>query len=85
MRLACRALIILIDSFDSPVPAQMYLREQLAEYIKTTQPGNVFAIFQMDTSMHLVQDFTSDPEVLLRAVESKRDMPIIPPLPFHGP
>jgi VWFA-related protein len=33
------------------------------------------AIFQLDTEMHLIEGFTSDPKVLLAAAESKRDMP----------
>lgn len=65
--------VIVIDALDSPLPAQMYLRQQLISFMKTVPPGYVFAIFQMDTSMHLVQGFTSDPEELLKAVESKRD------------
>lgn len=65
--------VIVIDALDSPLPAQMYLRQQLIGFMKTVPPGNVFAIFQLDTSMHLVQGFTSDPEVLLKAMESKRD------------
>jgi VWFA-related protein len=73
------ATIILIDALDSPVKAQMYLRQQIMAYLKTARPGTTFAIFQIDTTVHLIQGFTSDPQVLLKAVESKRDMPAIPP------
>jgi VWFA-related protein len=65
--------VILIDALDSPLEAQMYLRQQLIAFMKIVPPGNTFAIFQMDTRMHLVQGFTSDPQVLLKALESKRD------------
>jgi VWFA-related protein len=73
------ATIILIDALDSPVKAQMYLRQQIMAYFKTARPVTTFAIFQIDTTVHMVQGFTSDPQVLLQAVESKRDMPAIPP------
>ena len=66
--------VIVIDALDTPLIAQMYLRQQLIAFMKTVPPGNVFAIFQMDASgMHLVQGFTSDPAELLKAVEGKRD------------
>lgn len=72
--------VVVIDAMDTPMAAQMYLRQQLIAFMKTVPAGNVFAIFQMDTSMHLVQGFTSDPVVLLKAVESKRDSVVMRPL-----
>ncbi len=72
--------VILIDALDSPIEAQMYLRQQLIAFMKIVPPGNTFAIFQMDSRMHLVQGFTSDPQVLLKAVESKRDPVALPAL-----
>jgi VWFA-related protein len=60
---------------DSPIGAQMMMREQLINYLKHMQPGPPIAIFQLDTEMRLIQGFTSDPKVLLAAAESKRDMP----------
>lgn len=72
--------VIVIDALDTPLVAQMYLRQQLIASMKIVPPGNVFAIFQVDASgMHLVQGFTSDPAVLLKAVESKRDSVVMRP------
>jgi len=67
--------VILLDALDTPIEAQMYLREQLIGYLKTMQPGSSIAIFQLDTGMRLIQGFSSDPHVLLAAAGSKRDMP----------
>jgi hypothetical protein len=39
------------------------------------QPGTPIAIFQLDTELRLIQEFSSDPRVLLAAAISKRDMP----------
>ncbi|MEO8737532.1 MAG: VWA domain-containing protein, partial [Edaphobacter sp.] len=78
------ANVILLDALDTPVEAQMYLREQMIDYMKTVPPGTPMAIFQLDTQMHLVQGLTSDPEVLRAAVNGKRDRPVISPL-LGGP
>jgi VWFA-related protein len=67
--------VILLDSLDSPVQAQMELRQQLIDYLKHMQPGTPIAIFQIDTEMRLIQGFTADPAVLLDAAKGKRDMP----------
>ncbi|MGB0071407.1 MAG: VWA domain-containing protein, partial [Terracidiphilus sp.] len=69
------SIVLLLDAMDSPIEAQMGMREQLIKYLKQMQPGPPVAIFQLDTEMHLIQGFTSDPKVLLAAAESKRDMP----------
>jgi VWFA-related protein len=69
------SIVLLLDAMDSPIEAQMAMREQLIKFLKHMQPGPPVAIFQLDTEMHLIQGFTSDPKVLLEAAESKRDMP----------
>jgi VWFA-related protein len=78
------ANVILLDALDTPVEAQMYLREQMIDYMKTVPPGTPIAIFQLDTQMHMVQGLTSDPAVLRAAVNGKRDRPVISPL-LGGP
>jgi VWFA-related protein len=69
------SIVLLLDAMDSPVEAQMAMREQLISFLKHMQPGPPVAIFQIDTEMRLIQGFTTDPRVLLAAAESKRDMP----------
>ena len=75
--------VILLDAMDTPVAVQMRLREQVIGYLKHMQPGASLAIFQLDTEMHLIQGFSSDPKALLAAAESKRDMPSMA-RPFYG-
>ena len=67
--------IILLDALGTPLDAQMELRQQLIEYLKHMQPGTPIAIFQLDTELRLIQGFSFDPQVLLAAAMSKRDMP----------
>lgn len=69
------SIVLLLDAMDSPVGAQMEMRQQLISFLKHMQPGPPVAIFQLDTEMRLIQGFTSDPKVLLEAAESKRDTP----------
>jgi VWFA-related protein len=73
-------IVFLIDALDAQVQTQMQLRQQMIAYMKTVPEGTRIAIFQLDTQMHMVQGFTSDPAVLLAAVESKRDMPGFSPM-----
>ncbi|MGB8847841.1 MAG: VWA domain-containing protein, partial [Terracidiphilus sp.] len=74
------SIVLLLDAMDSPIEAQMVMRQQLIKFLKNMQPGPPVAIFQLDTEMHLIQGFTSDPKVLLAAAESKRDMPTMAPV-----
>jgi VWFA-related protein len=78
------ATVFLLDALDTPVQAQMYLREQMIAYMKTVPAGTKIAIFQLDTQMRMIQGFTSDQEVLRQVVNSKRNQPEISPM-LGGP
>jgi VWFA-related protein len=78
------ATVFLLDALDTPVQGQMFLRQQMIEYMKTVPEGTKIAIFQLDTQMHMIQGFTSDPEVLRQAVDGKRNQPVQSPL-LGGP
>jgi VWFA-related protein len=67
--------VILFDALDTSLEAQMYAHEQVTNYIKHVAAGTSIAIFQLDDGMHLVQDFSRDPQILLDAVNSKRGRP----------
>ena len=75
--------VILLDALDSSVQAQMELRGQLIDYLKHMQAGTPIAIFRIDTGMRLIQGFSSDPQVLLDAAKSKRNMPSLQK-PIYG-
>jgi len=71
--------VILIDAANNSPQVQAYVRSQLIDFMKTIPAGNPVAIFQLEsTGMRLVQGFSSDPAVLLAAVESKRERVEIP-------
>jgi VWFA-related protein len=67
--------VILLDALNSSLDTQMELHEQLIDAIKHLQPGTPVAIFEIDTEMRLIQGFTTDPQLLLEAAKSKRNMP----------
>ena len=71
-------------------------RYDLKKFMKTAPPGIPIAIFEGDwKGIHLIQDFTTDPEVLQEAANSQRILPPIrvrpalpsdfPPLPGDRP
>ncbi len=78
------ATVFLLDALDTPIQAQMYLRDQMIAYMKTVPPGARIAIFQLDTQLHMIQDFTSDRSLLQQVVAGKRNQPKISPL-LGGP
>ncbi|WP_348262229.1 VWA domain-containing protein [Telmatobacter sp. DSM 110680] len=67
--------VILLDALNTRLDDQMSVREALIRYLKDRPPGGPVAIFERDTKMHLVQGFTSDPQVLLAAAQSARNNP----------
>lgn len=56
--------VILIDFLNTPPTDQRYLRDQLVKFLASEKPGTQTAIFTMNSSVHLLQDFTSDPRLL---------------------
>jgi VWFA-related protein len=67
--------VLLLDALDTSITAQMYLHEQVVQYMKHVPAGTSMAIFLLDDRIRLIQGFTTDPHLLLSAVESKRNNP----------
>jgi len=63
--------ILLLDTLNTPMTDQSYVRNQLQQYVKKADPHTRIAIFGLSTRLYLLQGFTSDPEVLKDAVEHK--------------
>lgn len=61
--------ILLIDTLNTPMKDQMFVRQQLADYVKHARPGMRIAIFGLSSRLYMLQGFTSDPAVLKGAVE----------------
>lgn len=64
--------LILLDTLNTPMRDQSYVRQQFLAYLKATPPGTRIAIFGLTTRLILLQGFTSDPELLRRVMEKGR-------------
>jgi VWFA-related protein len=56
--------LLLLDSLNTPLRDQAYVRQQLLTYLKARPPGTRIAIFGLTTQLIVLQGFTSDPETL---------------------
>jgi VWFA-related protein len=75
--------VIVLD--DLHYPNYPLVRADILAFVKTLPAGNPFCVIRMDwRGLHLVQDFTSDPQILRQAVASRRMLgwPNIDPLHF---
>jgi VWFA-related protein len=64
--------VILFDELSFADTA--YARYEVSNFMKTLTPGMPICIFKLDwQGLHLIQDFTTDPQALRQAVNSKRN------------
>lgn len=64
--------ILLLDTLNTPMTDQAFVRDQLRKYLKSAPPGTRIAIFGLTTRLLLLQGFTSDPELLKTAIDRKK-------------
>ena len=63
--------VLLIDTLNTPLEDQAFVRSQIQQYLKNAPSGTRIAIFGLATHLYLLQGFTSNPEVLKAAVDRK--------------
>ena len=61
--------ILLIDGLNTPFKDQPYMRQQLVKYLQRLEPGRNVAIYTLGTRLRMIQDFTSDPDLLHEALK----------------
>ena len=61
--------ILLVDALNTQFKDQMYLRQQLVKYLQSIEPGRNIAIYTLGTRLRMVQDFTTDPDLLHEALK----------------
>ncbi len=59
---------ILLDSLNTPFTDQHYAKEGVIKFLNQLQPGDRVAIYTLTGRLHVLHDFTSDVESLLRAL-----------------
>jgi len=74
------ANVLLLDALNTPMKDQMYVRKQMAEYLRNIPAGTRIAIFTLASKLRIVQGFTSDRAPLLAALSDKRNAPGVSPL-----
>lgn len=65
--------VLLFDKLNTPLTAQMYVRNEVINYLKGAPSGTRVAIFALTTDLKMLQGFTSDPELLRSMVEGKKN------------
>src|SRR5580700_8871276 len=64
--------VLLMDALNTPMADQMYVREQMLEYVKKVPEGTRIAIFGLSTRLYILQGDTTDPAVLKADVQMFR-------------
>jgi VWFA-related protein len=67
--------VLLLDWLNTQPQDQAYVRAQTIHYLKSIPPGTSLAVFTLGSRLHMVQGFTTDPAVLLAALENKKAGP----------
>jgi VWFA-related protein len=63
--------VLLLDTLNTPLKDQLFVRQQLLTFLNTTPPGTRIAIFGLTTRLLILQGFTSDPARLKAAASAK--------------
>jgi VWFA-related protein len=64
-------IVLLLDAANSPFKDQAYGRSQMLEYVREqSQSGNPVSVVTLTDRLHVVQQFTSDPQILLAAIKN---------------
>jgi VWFA-related protein len=65
--------VLLLDAMNSPFKDQAYARSQMLKYVlEQAQIGRPIAILALTDQLHVLQQFTSDPQTLVTAIKNVR-------------
>jgi VWFA-related protein len=67
--------VLLLDWLNTQPRDQAYVRAQTIKYLESITPGASLAVFTLGARLHMVQGFTTDPTVLLAALDNKKAKP----------
>ncbi len=65
--------ILLLDSLNTPLADQAFVRTQTLKYLAHIQPGKRIAIFTLGAQLRLIQNFTDDPALLAAAINASQN------------
>jgi VWFA-related protein len=64
--------VLLLDALNTTLPHQAYVRNEMIRYIEKMPEGQPVAVYALGTKLTLLQDFTSDPQVLRKIVKDMK-------------
>jgi len=65
--------VLLLDACNSPFKDQAYARSQMLKYVlEQGQTGHAMAVLTLTDRLSVLQQFTSDPQVLMKAIKDYR-------------
>ena len=68
VKLSDAVTVLLLDSLNTELKDQTFVHKEMLSYLKNPQPGRRMAIFALGSKLHFVQGFTTDPAVLVNAL-----------------
>jgi VWFA-related protein len=72
--------ILLLDGLNTAAADQVNMRQESLKYLKSMPRGTRIAVLGLNSSLRILQGFTSDPAVLIAVVDSKKNRAL--PSPF---
>jgi VWFA-related protein len=78
--------LLLLDSLDTPTITQSIVQKAMIDFVAKLPPGTRVAVFSLSSigKLSVVQGFTSDPDLLKKAIRSHKFDLQIPPLEEAG-
>jgi VWFA-related protein len=61
--------VVLLDALNTTLPHQAYVREQMIKFLEKLPKERPVAVYSLSSKLTLLQDFSSDPEVLKDVVK----------------
>lgn len=61
--------VVLLDALNTTLPDQVYVRQKMLRYLETTPDDAPTAVFILGQKLRMLQDFTTDPNLLREAVK----------------
>ena len=78
--------VVLLDGLNTTSPHQAYVRDEMIKYLEKMPEGRPVAVYMLGSKLTLLQDFTSDPQVLKNVVKNlKKNISPLLDNPGGGP
>ncbi len=72
--------VLLLDALNTSPQDQIFVKDETIRFLKSMPPGTRIAVMGLGAKLRLIQGFTSDPTLLMAAVNTKKNRAL--PSPF---